>query len=319
MTTYRDSEEAVRRLEHTGGSVPPGDKRRDQPQDSSSLGDLRVNGAVRASSEVGDREEEESDIEEEEEGEEGNGRLESAQETEEGKDEPSRSKSASNPTDRHGSLHDIPSKEETNGVGGIKLRLVRRNKPQTIGLDQGPGDPETTVRRQSGGTESVFVGFGQYITHRRSWEAWINLTSDSHLPHSRQQLDETTVGVSGANHNGRARDAAGAGIDQTQDEGRESESAETEGSRVGELPEARLVGCGLEGTPPSGKHGGLLSIEGSTVGNTIGNICVVVGNVSGRRVARLNIDLLGVCVRRHCVAWEVVLAEMWRRFGAVRV
>lgn len=88
-TTYRDGEEAVRRLEHTRRSVPPRGECGDQAGDSGSLGDSRVHGTVGTELEVGDGEKEESDIEEEEQGEEGNSRLESAQEAYEGEDEPS--------------------------------------------------------------------------------------------------------------------------------------------------------------------------------------------------------------------------------------
>lgn len=124
----------------------------------------------------------------------------------------------------------------------------------------------------------VSFSISMWLIHWSGAGGRFDLTSNSHLPHAGQQLDETTVGVSQTDHNGGGRDAAGSGIDQTQDKGGESEGAETQGSRIGELSEAGLVGRTLEGTARGGEHGGLLSIDGGTVGGTA---AVLIGNVGG--------------------------------------
>jgi len=120
------------------------------------------------------------------------------------------------------------------------------------------------------------------------------LTSNSHLPHSSKQLNKSTVCIRTTDHYGGDRDTAGLCVDQTQNESRESEGAETQWGRVSKLPEARLVWCRLECTTKSGHHGGLLSIERRSMAiDSVGCIVVVyVADMGGRWVGGLKVTSL---------------------------
>lgn len=99
------------------------------------------------------------------------------------------------------------------------------------------------------------------ITRRRREK----LTANSHLPHTSQKLDQTTVRVRTADHNAGNRNIAGRHVDQGKDEGRQGEGGQSERSRVGKLAEAGLVRTGLEGTSPGGHQDGLLPVQGEAV------------------------------------------------------
>jgi hypothetical protein len=68
------------------------------------------------------------------------------------------------------------------------------------------------------------------------------------VPHASQELNETTVRVCQGNNDVGVTDTAGVDVDQGQDEGRKSESRQTQGSWVGELAVRGPVETGLEFT-----------------------------------------------------------------------
>lgn len=122
------------------------------------------------------------------------------------------------------------------------------------------------------------------------------LTSDGHLPHSGEQLDESSVGVGKSDNDGGDGNIMSLSVDQGKNEGGEGESAETERSRVGEFAEALLVGSGLESSSESGHHNGLLAVKGGSIEGGGGSI-VVLGSGGN---TRLEVGaLLGVVGRRH--------------------
>ena len=75
-------------IRNTGQRIIPGHERRQQREESSGLENGRVGHIHGVAVEVGNAEQHESHVEGEEEGEEGNGRAQSAEHEEEGEDEP---------------------------------------------------------------------------------------------------------------------------------------------------------------------------------------------------------------------------------------
>lgn len=82
-----DDEEAVGAVQDTGQSVVPSSEGSQQTEETTSLLDLGVGGAVHAL-EVGDTQQQEGQVQEEEEQEEGHGRAQGAEDHEGGEDEP---------------------------------------------------------------------------------------------------------------------------------------------------------------------------------------------------------------------------------------
>ena len=74
----------------------------------------------------------------------------------------------------------------------------------------------------------------------------------AYVPHASQQLNKTTVSERDGNDDVRGSDTSSAHVDQTEHEGGEGESAETQRCRIGEFPLGnRLVSTGLEFTTES--------------------------------------------------------------------
>lgn len=132
------------------------------------------------------------------------------------------------------------------------------------------------------------------------------LTSNSHLPHPREQLNQPTVRIRRSDYDRRHRDTTSIRIDQTQNKRRQGKRTEAQRRRVPELAEAGLVRCGLEGTterrhPLLGRH---LPVQWSSVSicTTIGYMVLGIRDVGGMgsRGVRLQVRLLGVGVSgRH--------------------
>lgn len=246
-----DLEEGVAVVLDTGQSVVPGKEGSEHTKQTTSdlkavlgLKSTEVGGVVLAG------EEEESQVKREEEEEEHDSRLQGAEEQEGSEDEPA-------------------GQEETNdraSVGGVGL--VRTNlgveDVETGREKKTIGNPETTIRRESGSTKGV---------------------ADSHLPHTSQKLDETTVTKSERKRDVGGGDAAGVHVDGGEDKGSEGESAETQRSRIGELavlkrdragvdhgvrllvvPDVPMVAIG------AGSHDRLVLLDGvDGVGNLLGH------------------------------------------------
>jgi hypothetical protein len=87
-----------------------------------------------------------------------------------------------------------------------------------------------------------------------------DLTSNSHFPHPREQLNQATVGIRASDHYIGNRNTASIGVDQRQDERGRGESTESQGSGVAEFAEAGLVGCRLESTSERRHHQVLLPV-----------------------------------------------------------
>ena len=82
-----------------------------------------------------------------------------------------------------------------------------------------------------------------------------------YLPHAGQQLDETTITISGGDNDVGRRDVTGFHVDGTQDECGEGESTQAQRSRIAELARVdRLVQTGLELTT-EGTEVGLGSVD----------------------------------------------------------
>ena len=91
---------------------------------------------------------------------------------------------------------------------------------------------------------------------------WHLQVSVSHIPHASKQLHETAVPERRADNQAGPRDAARAQVDEREHERGESESAEAERRRVGELAALRrLVRTGLEFTSESGQTDRVAGID----------------------------------------------------------
>lgn len=142
--------------------------------------------------------EQESEVKSEEKQEECDGRSERAHQQDEGEDEPAHQEESESV---------VESSRGTATVG-------RDDVEATGSQDDREGNPETTVGGESSSTESVAAG---------------------NLPHTGEELDETTVSEGDSDDDVGLSDTASSQVDQGQDEGGESEGGETERSRVGEV------------------------------------------------------------------------------------
>ncbi|KAG5296418.1 hypothetical protein I7I50_09543 [Histoplasma capsulatum G186AR] len=124
----------------------------------------------------------------------------------------------------------------------------------------------------------------------------------SHSPHAREQLHEAAIPVRRRNHQIGRGYPARLHVDQTEDEGGEGESRQTQRRRVGEL--ALLDGAvqtGLELTPEGGEalagRGDLGEGAVPEAGSGLGDLALLVGHGAGRRVA------VGSAVGEVFVGW----------------
>jgi hypothetical protein len=220
-----DDEEAVAVISQTSQGVVPSGERSQETEETTSLDDGRGRGAI-GTDQVANTQQQEGQVEEEEQQEEGNGRAEGAEEQDGGEDEPAHQEQT------HRIIEEV----------GTAIRLERRHDLEAArSQDDSESDPETTIRRQSSGTESV---------------------SDSHFPHTSEQLDETTITESETDDDVGSGETASAHVDGAQDESGERESAQAERSRVGELAVHHgLVQTGLELTPEWAKASVLVDVS----------------------------------------------------------
>lgn len=145
----RDDEEAVAVISQTSEGIVPSGERSQEAEETTSLDDGSGGGAVGAD-QVADTQQQEGQIQEEEQQEEGNGRAEGAEEQDGGEDEPA---------------HEEQTHRVIEEVTTAILLERGHNLEAARSQDDSESDPETTVRGQSSGTESV---------------------SDSHFPGERQ-------------------------------------------------------------------------------------------------------------------------------------
>lgn len=127
-----------------------------------------------------------------------------------------------------------------------------------------------------------------------------------YLPHTSQQLDETTVAESSANNDVRVLKAAGSQVDAGQDESGQGESAETERSRVGELGGRRLVKTGLEVTTEGRESDRVACIDmGERVATVIVGLALLRARLVGGmvEVVAVTIDARGL----HGLLLDLVL------------
>lgn len=103
-------------------------------------------------------------------------------------------------------------------------------------------------------------------------------TCDRYVPHAGEQLAETAIGESRGNDDAGGSNTSRLQVDERKDEGRESESAQAERRRVGELAlRDRSEGTGLELTT----EGSVITLSGvdtgkRTVAEASGGLCCVV-------------------------------------------
>lgn len=250
-----DDEEAVAVISQTSQGVVPGRESSEEAEETTSLGDGGGRGAIGAD-QVRNTQQQEGHVQEEEQQEEGNGRAEGAEEQDGGEDEPAHQEQT------HRVIEEV----------GTAIRLERtHNLKAARSQDDSESDPETTVRGQSSGTESVtdshFPG-AKRISIGCSMSGFLlelagpnSARRCDNLPHTSQQLDETTITESEADDDVGRGKTASTHVDGTQDESRERESAQAERSRVGELAVLnRLVQTGLELTT-EGAEASVLGVD----------------------------------------------------------
>lgn len=192
-----DNEEAVGVVGDTSKRIIPGKERSEETKVSSSFDAARVWSAPRVI-EVSNAEKQEGQIKSKEEREEGHRRFQRADEEQEREDEPSHQVEAEGVKERAFS----------------KRYKIALNVEASWSEDDGEGEPEATVRRESSGTESV---------------------SDSHFPHAGEKLDETAIPVGKGNYEIGMREVSSSNIDQRQDKGSQREGRETERRRVAKI------------------------------------------------------------------------------------
>lgn len=94
--------------------------------------------------------------------------------------------------------------------------------------------PESTIGRQSSGTESVTDGHLPVRKNQRA-EHVDRVCGTLNLPHAGQKLNKPAISESERNDDVGCGQISGSNIDQGEDEGRQGESGKTERGRVGEL------------------------------------------------------------------------------------
>lgn len=271
-----DDEEAVAVISQTSESVVPSGERSQEAEETTSLDDGGGGGAISAN-QVANTQQQEGDVQEEEQQEEGNGRAEGAEQQDGGEDEPA---------------HQEQTHRVIEEVGTTVLLERRHNFEATGSQNNSEGNPETTVRGQSSGTKSVSDSHfpdAKRVSNARAIYDMIFIELDegqlhrvaTNLPHTSQQLDETTITESETDDNVGSSKTTSAHVNGTQDESGEGESAQAERSRVGELAVLdRLVQTGLELTTEG--------TEASVLGVDLGQ-----GPISEARSGASNFVLLG--------------------------
>lgn len=173
----------------------------DVPSDGGGEDTKRTTGGLDlgVAGELGDEEEQESDVEEEEEGDQTHRRSERGHEHDEGEDEPG-------------------TQVDTDGIGNLSfghtaLVVGALNHAEPGDLDDGVTPPESAVTREGGSTESVTCG---------------------KLPHSGEELGNTTVADGETDNDVGNSDAASLDVVHGQDKGGGGEAKQTQRRGVGE-------------------------------------------------------------------------------------
>jgi hypothetical protein len=153
----REDEEAVAGVGDTRKSVVPSGESSQETEHTTSLGNLGVGGGA-STLQVGNTEQEEGQVQEKEEQEEGDGRLQGADDQDSGEDEPTLMILLvfliMHTKEEAKTYH----QEQTEGVvevlTGCATQALRNLEPAG-GQHDRKREPETTIRRQSGGTKGV--------------------------------------------------------------------------------------------------------------------------------------------------------------------
>lgn len=220
-----EDEEAVAVVRNTGEGVIPSCKCRQETEEATGLDDGGVGLALGVTVEITNTEEQEGEVQEEEQQEEGYGGPQGAEQQDSGEDEPSKEEQSKR-------VIELWCTSASESV---------RNLKSTWGQDDGESKPETTIRRQSGGTKGI---------------------SNGHFPHASKQLNKTTIAESQSDHNVGLSDVARTHVDRAQHESGEGESRQAQRGWVTELAVLdRLVQTGLELTT----EGTQLSLSGVDV------------------------------------------------------
>lgn len=122
-------------------------------------------------------------------------------------------------------------------------------------------DPETAVRGERSGTEGVsdghFPADRMGLSHVQFLQNVFQTppnSGDQNVPHARKQLHQPSVPKSQSHHNVRHRNTARPHINQPKHESRQSETAQAQWRRIGDLAVLDLlVGTGLELTTEGGQ------------------------------------------------------------------
>lgn len=195
----RKGEVRVVLVEHLSESAVPSSESREETEVSTSRLAFSVS-SVRA-----EGEEEEGQVESGEEEDERDGCSESADQHQEGEDEPSEK------VEGDGGVH-LP--------GSLRIRSVRADDVETGNLNDSPGEPETTIAAQGSSAKGVTGG---------------------KFPHASSELDHTAIEEGKTNDDVRHSDTFGLNVNEREDKGGQRESGETQRSWVSNRSE---LGCG---------------------------------------------------------------------------
>jgi len=198
-------------------------------------------------------EEKEGNVKEQEKTEECNGRLESQHEHDKGEEKPAEQK-------------------ETNNIVKVCGIVVSLSDTKGLGLESSPSEPESTVRRKSSGTKGVL---------------------NDNLPHTSQELNETTVEVCKTNDTRGVGDTSSMNVNQGKNKSSQGKSAKTKGRRVGKFSRRSLRQTRVQGTTESSNklmlvNLGVTDMENLVVvargGDTGNSVTVAVVGVGGARM-----------------------------------
>lgn len=273
----------------------PSDKRRQDTKSTTSPQQTGVGCASAAVVQVSESEHQECHVEGEEEQEEGHGGSQGADEHEEGEDEPA---------------HEVDAERVEEGRGRFGFECLH-DLESTGGQNDGGTDPEATVRRKSSCTEGVTGSDFPVDETLDRWNSLSSMNDRVNLPHAGKKLDETTVSESSTDDDVGVLESTGTQVNARQDESSQSESAQAERCRVGELPSlGGLVETGLEFTTEGRKTNGVPSVDMSKrvaavvvrlalLRLHVGGVVVVIGVTVHRRLHRLLINLVLLLRGRH--------------------
>lgn len=154
-----EDEEAVAIVRNTGEGVIPSCKCRQETEEATGLDDGGVGLALGVTVEITNTEEQEGEVQEEEQQEEGYGGPQGAEQQDSGEDEPS----LVTVSTRLIQSSALQTYKEEQSKRVIELWCTGasesvRNLKSTWGQDDGESKPETTIRRQSGGTKGISNG-----------------------------------------------------------------------------------------------------------------------------------------------------------------